>query len=173
MPLSESKKVAAIIADAGGRVVGRTRLQKIAYLLTVTGMESGLAFTYKHYGPYSEDLATAARVGNLLGDLEESEYAATWGGSYSIFTARSEAFATGNDSRHRFAKVAAESDAVELELAATAVFLSNEGYQDPWQETARRKPEKADSERLARAKDLLRSLSQIPTPVSLPSIVVD
>ncbi len=171
MSLGDSKKVAAIIADSGGRVVGRTRLQKIAYLLTVTGMESGLAFTYKHYGPYSEDLARAARVGNLLGDLQESEYAAAWGGSYSIFTAQSSTFTTGDDSRRRFAEVAAESDAVELELAATAVFLSKEGYPDPWQETARRKPEKADSERLAKAKELLHSLSRIPTPVPLPAIV--
>ena len=156
---------------SGGRVVGRTRLQKIAYLLTVTGLESGLAFTYKHYGPYSEDLATAARVGNLLGDLQENEYAAAWGGSYSIFTAQSSAFTTEDDNRRRFAKVAAESDAVELELAATAVFLSKEGYPNPWQETARRKPEKADSERVAKAKELLHSLSQIPTPVSLPTII--
>lgn len=169
MPLSESKKVAAIIADAGGRVVGRTRLQKIAYLLTVTGMESGLVFTYKHYGPYSEDLASAARIGDLLGDLQESEHAAAWGGTYSIFTAQSPAI--GNDSRRRFAEVAAESDAVELELAATAVFLAKEGYPDPWQETARRKPEKADIERLARARELLRSLSRIPTPVPLPAII--
>ena len=170
MPLSNSKKVAAIVADFGGRVVGRTRLQKIAYLLTVTGMESGFAFAYKHYGPYSEDLATAARVGNLLGDLQESEHATAWGGSYSIFSAQL-SLGTGDDSRRRFAKVAAELDAVELELAATAVFLSKEGYQDPWRETARRKPEKADSERLAKAVDLLRSLSQIATPLPLPAIV--
>lgn len=171
MPLNDSKKVAAIIADAGGRIVGRTRLQKISYLLTVTGMESGLAFTYKHYGPYSEDLATAARVGNLLGDLQECEYSASWGGSYSVYTTESPGPGNADDSRGRFAKVAAESDAVELELAATAVFLANEGYQDPWLETARRKPEKAESGRIDRAKELLRSLSLIQTPVPLPAIV--
>jgi uncharacterized protein len=171
MSVGDSKKVAAIISDAGGRIVGRTRLQKIAYLLTVTGMERDLAFSYKHYGPYSEELAAAARLGNLLGDLQESEYPASWGGSYSVFTAESSSQAPGDDSRRRFAKVAADSDAVELELAATAVFLSKEGYPDPWQETARRKPEKADSERLAEAKELLRSLSRIPTPVPLPAIV--
>lgn len=171
MPLTSTKKVAAIIADAGGRVVGRTRLQKIAYLLTVTGMEDGLTFGYKHYGPYSEDLASAARLANLLGDLDETEHTTSWGGSYSVFTAQPPADAGGDNDRRQFATAAANSDAVELELAATAVFLAREGFQDPWSETARRKPEKADADRLERAKNLLRTLSQIPTPQPLPPIV--
>jgi uncharacterized protein YwgA len=166
MPMTDSQRIATIIADSGGRVVGRTRLQKIAYLLTVTGLESDLAFSYKHYGPYSEDVATGARVGNLLGDLQENEYAATWGGSYSIYTTQSPA--SENESRRQLAEIAAEADAIELELAATAVFLAKEGYQDPWLETARRKPEKAGDERLGRSKQLLRSLSRIPTPIDLP-----
>jgi uncharacterized protein YwgA len=55
----KAKKAAGLVRDAGGRIVGRTRLQKVAYLLTVTGLEEGFAFAYKHYGPYSEELATA------------------------------------------------------------------------------------------------------------------
>lgn len=171
MPLNNTKKVAAIVADSGGRVVGRTRLQKIAYLLTVTGMEDGLTFAYKHYGPYSEDLASAARLGNLLGELHEAEHATAWGGSYSVFTAQPLPDAVVDNSRCQFATAAANSDAVELELAATAVFLAGEGFDDPWIETARRKPEKALPDRLERAKDLLRTLSQIPTPQPLPPIV--
>lgn len=171
MPLSDSRKVAAIIADAGGRVVGRTRLQKIAYLLTITGMEDGFAFSYKHYGPYSEDLATAARLGNLLGDLRETEQPTSWGGSYSVFTAQEPLGAVVDESRRQFARAAADADAVELELAATAVFLAKEGYKQPWEETARRKPEKAENGRIDRAQALLRSLSRIPTPAPLPAIV--
>lgn len=171
MSLNTSKKVAAIIADSGGEIVGRTRLQKIAYLLSVTGLEDGLAFNYKHYGPYSEELATAARLGNLLGDLKEIERSAAWGGSYSIYTAEQPVDTTADKQRQQFAKCAADSDAVVLELAATAVFLAKEGYEDPWEETARRKPEKADQERLDRAKDLLRELSHIDTPISLPAII--
>ena len=124
MSLTDTKKVARIIADSGGRIVGRTRLQKIAYLLTVTGMEEGLIFGYKHYGPYSEDLASAARLGNLLGDLQEVEQSASWGGSYSVFTAPSTVSAPEYPNRCQFASKAAESDAVELELAATAVSYS-------------------------------------------------
>ena len=34
-------KAAAIVRDAGGRIVGRTKLQKIAYLLELSGLGEG------------------------------------------------------------------------------------------------------------------------------------
>lgn len=170
MPLNEAKKVASIIADAGGRIVGRTRLQKVAYLLTVTGLDDTFAFSYKHYGPYSEDLASAARLGKLFGDLSETEHSAAWGGSYSIFMAELPPEVETENPRVQLARAAASADAVELELAATAVFLAQEGFSDPWSETARRKPEKAEGTRLERSKALLRSLSKIETPRKLPNI---
>ena len=49
--------------------------------------------------------------------------------------------------RRKLACQANKSGPVTLELAATAVFLS-EGYSDPWSETARRKPLKIKSGRL-------------------------
>jgi len=169
MSLSDTKKVAAIISDAGGKIVGRTKLQKVAYLLRVTGVEDEFSFSYKHYGPYSEDLANAARMGSLLGDLREIESPASWGGTYSTYIADQPTEAT--EGRKALAALAASADAVELELAATAVFLAREGYEHAWVETARRKPEKSDNGRIDRAKDLLRSLSKIPVPRPLPSIV--
>jgi uncharacterized protein len=161
-------KVAAIVSDAGGRVVGRTRLQKIAYLLSVTGQESGFTFGYKHYGPYSESLAMAARAGSLLGQISETEQLTPWGGSYSIYI--SSVPGSSSQARREFAKMAADADAVELELAATAVFLSKDCYNDPWAETARRKPEKAQAGRIERAKRLLGRLASLETPVPLPNI---
>lgn len=62
------------------------------------------------------------------------------------------------------------ADAVELELAATAAFLAYERFPDPWAETARRKPEKAESGRLERARQLYERLRQIQTPQQLPAI---
>ncbi|MEM5491786.1 hypothetical protein [Hoeflea sp. AS16] len=170
MSLAQTKKIAGIISDAGGKIVGRTRLQKIAYLLVVTGMESGLEFKYKHYGPYSEDLASAARLGHLIGDLHEAEHSASWGGSYSIFTTEAFANIAADENRRRFATAAANADAIDLELAATAVFLAKEGFPDPWDETSRRKPEKTENGRIDRARELLRELAQIPTPNPLPVI---
>ena len=63
-----------------------------------------------------------------------------------------------------------DADAVELELAATALFLAKEGFPDPWTETARRKPEKADAGRLAKAKQLYDRLRAIQTPHPLPAL---
>lgn len=163
------ERVVQIISDAGGRVVGRTKLQKIAYLLEATGLGEGFAFEYRHYGPYSEELTTAARSAKLLGLLHEEEHATTWGGFYSIYSvsiARS-----SENSRVQLARVAVDADPIQLELAATAAFLATEANDDPWVETAKRKPEKASQERLRGAKELYRRLQKIPTPKPLPSIV--
>jgi uncharacterized protein len=163
-------KVAAIVRDAGGQIVGRTRLQKVAYLLSVTGLEDGLPFVYKHYGPYCEDLATAAREANLLGLLSEIEQQAAWGGTYSVYTVADQSNSGVLPARRQLAAEAAAADAVELELAATAVFLAKEGHRDPWAETERRKPEKAENGRLDGAKTLYARLCAIETPISLPAI---
>jgi hypothetical protein len=69
------------------------------------------------------------------------------------------------------AAITAGADAVELELAATALFLANEGWDDPWRETARRKPEKADGGRIEKAKFLYEKLAAVETPRRLPAIV--
>lgn len=164
----KADRVARIVADAGGRVVGRTRLQKIAYLLYAAGFDDGFSFAYKHYGPYSEDLFHSARVAELLDLVRAEEQRAQWGGSYSTYS--TDARSTGLESRVRLAHLAVEADAVELELAATAVYLQKEGFLDPWAETARRKPEKAEGGRLKRAKALYRQLAAIETPEQLPGI---
>lgn len=163
-------KVAQLIADAGGQVVGRTRLQKLAYLLTAAGLEDEFPFVYKHYGPFSEELTQSARVAELLGLLTEQEQRAQWGGSYSTYSTARPKAADVSPSRQQIAHIANEADAVELELAATAVFLSNEGFDDPWAETARRKPEKAEGGRLKRAKLLYRQFRIVQTPNPLPEI---
>ena len=160
--------VAEVVHDAGGKIVGRTRLQKIAYLLTAAGFESRFSFEYKHYGPYSEDLSQLSGVAKLLGYISESTSSTQWGGSYSTYTEsdrspveRSEA------SRRSLAEAAAKADAVELELAATAVFLFLNGSEDPWAETARRKPEKVSGGRLLKARhlyDFLRSRTESQLP---------
>ena len=173
MKTSESKKqpperVAQIIAAAGGKVVGRTRLQKLAYLLELSGLGEGFQFSYRHYGPFSESLAAAAREAALLGLVHESEQAANWGGTYSIY---STSLAAEHPERECLARAASEADPIELKLAATAAFLAvEESVAEPWRETARRKPEKADSERLARAQELYQKLCSIKTPRGLPQI---
>lgn len=167
---SEAEAVAHIIRDAGGYIVGRTRLQKIAYILEAAGLGSGFIFQYKHYGPYSEDLATASNVAVLLDTVKEVKQPATWGGSYSTFSTTMPPNSKVEEARQQLAREAARADAVQLELAATALFLAQEGVPDPWAETARRKPDKAALGRLGQAKELYDRLRQVRTPRPLPQL---
>jgi uncharacterized protein YwgA len=160
--------VTSLVRDAGGKIVGRTRLQKIGYLLEVTGLGAGFPFRYKHYGPYSEELATAARDAGFLGLLTEEEAPTSWGGTYSTYSTPDKSALGSKDARARIAKLGAEADAVELELAATAAFLALSGVPDPWQETVKRKPEKSAS--LSGAKRLYSELRRINSPKRLPEI---
>lgn len=165
----EATKAKDIVRDAGGRIVGRTRLQKVAFLLRASGLDNSFEFTYKHYGPFSEELANAAREADLLGLLNETEQVANWGGVYSVFQVEEPVPDDLMPSRRALASLAAQADAVELELAATALFLSKD-YPDPWEETARRKPEKVGHGRLERAKVLYQGFCAIQTPTAWPAI---
>ncbi|WP_157234908.1 hypothetical protein [Methylosinus sp. LW4] len=164
-----AQRAAEIIRDAGGRVVGRTRLQKIAYLLELSGVGTGFHFEYRHYGPYCEDLTSAIRSANRLGIAKEEEHPTSWGGFYSIFTTELASSGEALPGRIELVQKAASADPIELELAATAAFLFSVGEVDPWGETERRKPEKA-KDRLERAKTLYASLRRIHTPLPLPDL---
>lgn len=168
-PKTEAEKAADIVADAGGRVVGRTRLQKIAYLLEVAGVGDGFHFEYRHYGPYSEELAMASAHASSFDLLYEEEKATNWGGTYSIFTSSNSSSLAANSARVTLAKTAAAADPVELELAATALFLFRDGFKEAWKETSARKPDKAKG-RMEKAKKLYDELRGITVPRRLPSI---
>jgi len=160
---------AAIVRDAGGEIVGRTRVQKIGYLLELAGLGSGFRYAYKHYGPYSDDLTQAMRSADVFGLVEEEERVSDWGGLYSIF--RLTVPAHPDPARNRFVHAAARTSPIELELAATAAYLHvARGYPDPWAETRRRKPQKAADGRLAKAKRAYERLRAIKTPIALPDI---
>jgi hypothetical protein len=58
-------------------------------------------------------------------------------------------------------KTAAEANSVVLELAATAAYFAKNGESDPWKETERRKPDKAEEGRLDEAKKLYAALRGI------------
>lgn len=168
--IEEAQRAAAIVRDAGGRIVGRTRLQKIGFILEAAGVGAGFPYRYKHYGPYSEELTAASQVAAITGLINETEQPASWGGLYSIFSTNLPADPGTVQARLRLAQETVNVDAVELELAATALFLVRAGVPDAWSETARRKPEKAAAGRLERAKQLYDRLRQIQTPNPLPRL---
>lgn len=173
-----------LVALNGGELVGRTRAQKVAYLLDRCGADFGLRFTYHHYGPYCFDLANgldAARAEGRIG--HEEKLSARHGVPYSIFTSTGgEGDPTGlgglpaAETRKLLRRMKNESNFV-LELAATVVFL-----RDRWhyygkdkvaatdatgaavEETKRRKSLKATPERLDKALALLRELGLAEAP---------
>jgi hypothetical protein len=166
---SGKDRITRIVRDAGGRIVGRTRMQKVAFLLEITGLGEGFRFEYKHYGPYSEELTDAAKMAASFGLLVVSEHQTSWGGWYSTYETR-EGGTIASVDRAALASEAIKLDSLDLELAATAAYLAFEGYDDPWLETEKRKPEKSADGRLERAKAAYRCLKAIPVPKPLPEI---
>lgn len=166
---------ARIIQDAGGELVGRTRLQKIAYLTQLAGFGDEFHFEYRHYGPFSEDLARGMEIATAFGQVQEDEQQAGWGGWYSVYRLPSVQPPT-DVGRAAFVRLAKEIGAVELELAATAAFLfvvegiGRTNDENPWNETRARKPEKARDGRLEQAMAAYAKLRQCPTPNPLPEL---
>lgn len=156
-----------LIALHGGEVVGRTRLQKRTYLLHRCGGDFGLSFVYHHYGPYSFDLADGlidARAEDLI-EIEEKQ--GSYGVPYAVFRLKqslAEPARLGDlpicDARRLLGTMAEERSDIVLEIAATIVFLRDEGgYKNQAiEETKVRKPLKATQQRLSRAQSLICDL---------------
>lgn len=163
-------RITRIVRDAGGCIVGRTRMQKVAFLLELAGLGEGFRFEYKHYGPYSEELTEAAKMAASFGLLSVEERQTAWGGWYSVYEAKQGGTIT-DARRAALASEAVKLDSLDLELAATAAYLKAfEGYGDPWAETEKRKPEKASEGRLESAKAAYHRLRTFEVPNPLPDI---
>lgn len=165
------EKAAHIVKDAGGELVGRTRLQKVAYFLELAGLGDGFEFSYRQFGPYSEDLAEAIDVAQAFHLVEEKEQIAAWGGRYSVFTSKNRVQSQDQTARAQFIQAAAKQSALALELAATAAYLKAvEGCSTPWEETQKRKPTKTGGNRLAEAREVYKHLRNMQTPKTLPEL---
>lgn len=161
--------VADIVQAAGGRLVSRIRLQKIAYLVDQLGAHSGFDFTYHHYGPYSRDLDSAvldAEAFHLV--KEDFERRQSDGARYSVFKAITDAgsheFSYLGDAKLReLVGRFASTNITVLELAATAHWLSEAEKVEDWEaEIRRRKGSKTEGGRLEDAKRLLAEIGLPP-----------
>jgi uncharacterized protein len=162
-------EVVDVVACAGGELVGKTRLQKTVYLLSLMDLGGqDFHFQYKHYGPFSEGLASIADISKLFGVLQETQQPSAWGGVFSVYRTSSAPIARENYARKQVILFSKDANAIDLELAATAAYLAKEGYSDPWEETSARKPDKRD--RIESAKVLYRKLLALSVPVRLPDI---
>lgn len=146
------KNVAGAIG-AAGKLVGRTKLQKTFCLLELAGEGFGFRFDYYKFGPYSEDLSLVVDRAIDLGYLNEEVTRAHWGGRYSTY--RSAINCELSPRAKQFIECSAKEDAVVLELAVTAAFLSTQGSENAWLEVQERKPEKATQQNLSKARTFL------------------
>jgi uncharacterized protein len=167
--------VVKIIRLNGGRLVGKTRLQKTAYFLEELDEGFGFEFGYHHYGPYSESLSDVTLDAKALNLLTIEHHTSQQGVDYAVFLdnnlpiddeefEQDEEDVGDDDFRREILHVLSAYNPIELELAATADFLSKNGYGDDlWTETQRRKSSKLTAERMQRAKNLLADVELLNT----------
>jgi uncharacterized protein YwgA len=160
--LYREKIVASVIAAAGGKLVGRVRLQKIVYLLDQLGLNSPYSYQYYHYGPYSEELSESAEFAKAFNFIsEETAYRATDGVRFNVFTTseKPDPSVLGELDTKRVEDLVRAMNAASstvLELAATAHWVkSYEGVSDWKDEVVRRKGVKTQAGRLDQAVNLL------------------
>lgn len=165
--------VTAVVAAAGGKLIGRVRLQKVVYLMDRLGLESGFSFDYHHYGPFSRDLDNATADAKAFGLLDEKfEHRQTDGASYSVFIlkgdSKPEAYGKlGATKAGKLAELFASTNVTVLELAATVDWLWRVEKYDDWRrEITKRKGVKVQNGRLEKAVALLTELKLAPPAVS-------
>lgn len=150
-----------LVALYGGELKGRTRLQKITYLLDQAGADTGLRFFYHNYGPYSAELTQGWDTAWIFDRLEMESPRGGYGHTtFQTSEPRPKHFGVMPAERavELITQMRDESDVV-LELAATIVFLRKAGYGDGViDEVKARKPHKATDARLDRASRLLKRL---------------
>ncbi len=168
MKSEPEKYVAAIVAAAGGKIVSRIRMQKIAYLLDQLGMESEFDYAYHHYGPYSKDLDNAILDAEAFGYVEEKfQRRVSDGAKYSVFDSSKDFednfFSAKLSNPQKLVKEFATTSVTVLELAATAHWLNIFEEISDWQtEIKKRKGSKTENGRLVEAVALLKKIGLEP-----------
>ncbi|MEM6381715.1 MAG: hypothetical protein AAF739_03510 [Pseudomonadota bacterium] len=147
------------------RIVGRIRFQKVFYLLEQLGLDSGLKFSYHHYGPYSEELSKSVQSACVVDKIlkEQVDYT-VYGNPFSTYILENgtEQTITAKIPPEKMARSLAEMlklSSVQIELAATIHWIATkENFQDWRSELVARKAGKATDANVSRALCLLDKL---------------
>jgi hypothetical protein len=155
--------VVGLVALNGGEVVGRTRLQKLAYLLEKCGLKSEFEFEYHNFGPFSAELARESDFARLAGRISAEEKHGFHEVPYTVFTTvekpPEKLGALASDRARELLGVMKGYTAVDLEIAATLDWFRDAGDRGRVnREVQERKPIKAVPERLERGWKLLGEL---------------
>jgi uncharacterized protein YwgA len=148
-----------IAAHEGGKVVGRTRLQKTVYLLQHMGLPTDLPYSLHFYGPYSDGLLPVLRLAQRF-RLVEEQWKTGQDNEYYVYQAAPDAaIPEMSDFLGPLAHIQRTQD-VPLELAATYHAFRELGYDHPdaVERLRRKKGVKCTPEHEAMALTLLREL---------------
>ena len=174
--MEREQVVLLLLKAAGGRLDGRVRFQKTAYLLDRLGLESGFRYEYGNFGPFSRELNNAVEDAKAFGLLkEEIGRRKVDGAHFSIFKLTTDHLELpskmGDLTKvmlESYLQTFAETHITVLELAALANWLSEEEERSDWKETLRcRKGPKVEGGKLGRALDLLRELGLRPATANV------
>lgn len=155
--------VASVVKSAGGHLIGRVRLQKIVYLLDQLGLNSEFDYTYHHYGPFSEQLVSAAEDAKAFNLINEDFKYRPDGMRFSNFelsNAEDSDIVYLDDQLRRHVEYLKNVNSTVLELAATIHWLNNYEKVDDWRvEVIKRKGKKTSNGRLEKSIELLKELN--------------
>ena len=163
--MMDEEIVVGIVALNGGRLVGKTRLQKTAYLLQRCGMNADIKFEYHNFGPFSVDIARACNDAAAEGVLDMTPTPGFHQVPYVVFETEKEPEEYLGDLPAERARELLEImkpySAIELEIGATIAFIDEESgapIEVVRSAVEELKPAKATEERLKRAQELLEKL---------------
>jgi uncharacterized protein len=163
----ENRTIEEVFEASDRRIVGRIRLQKIFYLLEQIGLNSGLRFSYHHYGPYSEELSQEIFFAEMIdGLISESTEVSSAGATFSIYNlAKIPTVPVQSVGGISLATARSALDSMKrptsvvIELAATIHWLKyNEKISDWKSELKIRKPGKATETNISLASKLLSDI---------------
>jgi uncharacterized protein YwgA len=158
--------VTQLIALNGGKLVGKTRLQKTAFLIQALLRKDVFDFDYHHYGPFSEDLAETIDIATARGRITQESRIGFYEMPYVVFATKEKPgrklFNVDAARIKEWLRLIERTDAISLELAATRLYLQSElgvagGSLD--QQLRQLKPQKATPEKLKESKALLQTLA--------------
>ncbi len=174
---AETFVLSLLDASPNKEIIGKKRLQKMAYLATNLGAQANVRFYLHDFGPFSADIASAAEMLSLFGEVSETQ---TQIGTAKRFVTVYRIDA-GTPIPERLPSAIADNIAqldrystVELEIASTILFFYNNTHN--WHNsilaTQTLKPTKSVPRIIQRATEALsevnlyegRRADQMPSP---------
>ena len=159
--------VVGLVALNDGEVVGKTRLQKLAYLLDECGMQSGLEFEYYNFGPFTGELARetdfAVDAGLLAPETKPGFHEVPYTTYRTSEPAPPRLGGLTAEKAKQLLSAMRKYSALDLEIAATLAWFrdSSEDREVVNRLVRERKPIKATPERIMRGWTLLEELGLV------------